>query len=201
LSAQKLSAGRANAKTLVRLIAHETCHVYGRFHPNTRRRLLGRLGFRVVGPIGLGDSLEPRRLTNPDSPQVDSVIRVTTADKIEFDAALVLYADPPRFSAVVGRGVFGYLKYGLLPVADNGQGGYQSPHRGPGLPTLYSPESVQGFFEQAGRNTRYILSPDEILAENVALAFLGPEAAIADPRLPADLLAIIRESTERAIER
>jgi hypothetical protein len=69
------------------------------------------------------------------------------------------------------------------------------------LPTLYSPESVQGFFEQAGRNTRYILSPDEILAENVALAFLGPEAAIADPRLPADLLAIIRESTERAIER
>jgi hypothetical protein len=33
--------------------------------------------------------------------------------------------------------------------------------------------NVSGFFEQIGKNTKYIIHPEEILADNFALLFLG----------------------------
>ena len=42
-------------------------------------------------------------------------------------------------------------------------------------PELFSPEELSGFFEQVGRNTEYIIHPEEILAENFALLILGKQ--------------------------
>ena len=39
-------------------------------------------------------------------------------------------------------------------------------------PVLASPEEVSGFFEQVGRNTKYVIHPEEILADNFALLIL-----------------------------
>lgn len=183
-----------------RLIAHETCHVYGRLHPNTRSRLLERLGFRVVSPVRLGSVIDSRKLTNPDAPIIDGIIKIEPTPGVEVEAALILYAQPARFSPAVGPGVFRYLKFGLVAVADVGEGRYEVIAGNDALPAVYSPDAVGGFFEKVGRNTRYIVSPDEILADNIALALAptgGPPAA--DPTLPADLMEIIRASDETSI--
>ncbi|MBX9654717.1 hypothetical protein K2Y11_13960 [bacterium] len=198
LSASKLAAG---LRPLARLVAHETCHVYGRLHPETRKDLFKRLGFRVVGPVDLGDAIGPRRLTNPDSPVTDAIIRVKTPEGVEFDAAMVLYSSQPRFNPQLGRGVFPYLKFGLVPVAENGGGEYRVAGSGASLPQVYAPEAVAGFFEQVGRNTRYILGPDEILAENLAILLSSddPTVEATDPRIPQDLGEIVRGSREAPI--
>ena len=183
-----------------RLVAHETCHIYGRLHPKTRSRLLERLGFRVVSPIRLGSAIDSRKLTNPDAPIIDGVIKIETTPGVEVEAALVLYAEPGRFSPTLGMGVFRYLKFGLVAVADVGEGKYEVIGGYEEIPTVYSPDAVRGFFEKVGRNTRYIVSPDEILADNIALALSptgGPPAS--DPTLPADLIEIIRTSDENSI--
>ena len=198
LSAQKLADG---GMPLARLVAHETCHVYGRLHPETRKELLSRLGFRVVGPVDLGEGIGPRRLTNPDAPLVDSIIRVKTPEGVEFDAAMVLYANPPRFNPILGRGVFPYLKYGLVPVAENGGGEYKVAGTGASMPQVYSPDRIASFYEQVGRNTKYILGPDEILAENVAILLSNddPNFGALDPRIPQDMGEIIRKSAEEPL--
>lgn len=37
---------------------------------------------------------------------------------------------------------------------------------------LLAPQQISGFFEQVGRNTNYIIHPEEILAENFALLIM-----------------------------
>jgi predicted nucleic acid-binding Zn finger protein len=39
-----------------------------------------------------------------------------------------------------------------------------------GRPIIYSMNDVRGFFEQVGRNTQYILHPEEIMADNFVYA-------------------------------
>ena len=39
-----------------------------------------------------------------------------------------------------------------------------------GKPTIYSMNDITGFFEQIGRNTQYILHPEEIMADNFVFA-------------------------------
>jgi hypothetical protein len=44
-------------------------------------------------------------------------------------------------------------------------------------PVLASLEEVSGFFEQVGRNTKYVIHPEEILAENFALLIVDEHDA------------------------
>lgn len=179
-----------------RLVAHETSHVLSRTSPELQKRLYGRLGFRHVGAIDLGTSLAERRLTNPDGPSFEHVIRVATAEAGEFDAVLVTYSKSNRFSPDVGENIFAYLRFGLFAaeatpsgwrvrLADNGE---------PTSPLL--PNRVSGFFEKTGRNTNYIIHPDEILADNLSIVFGGTESDLsarpaADQAVLRDLCAIV----------
>jgi hypothetical protein len=199
LPIQKLHA-EVGPGRLEKLIAHETCHVYGRTHPQTRAKLLARLGFRVVRPIQLHPAIDARKLTNPDSPIIDSIIEIQPTPGVNVPAALVLYAEPARFSPAMGGGVFRYLRFGLVAVADLGEGQFGIVGRKDQFPVVYTPDQVAGFHEKVGRNTRYILSPDEILADNIALAIApAPGLPPTDPSIPADLARIINESDEPSL--
>jgi hypothetical protein len=200
LPIQKVQNLANSPGSMNRLVAHETCHVYGRLHPKTRSRLLQQLGFRVVAPIRLGAAVEARKLTNPDAPVIDGVIKIEPTPGVEVEAALILYAEPARFSPAVGPGVFRYLKFGLVAVADVGDGEYEVIGGNDAIPAVYSPDAVQGFFEKVGRNTRYVVSPDEILADNIAMGLAPASGPLpSNPTLPADLLEIIRTSDESSI--
>jgi hypothetical protein len=42
-----------------------------------------------------------------------------------------------------------------------------------GKPLLLAPEEADGFMEQIGRNTGYIIHPDEVLADNFVIMVQG----------------------------
>jgi hypothetical protein len=44
---------------------------------------------------------------------------------------------------------------------------------GDGKPMLYSFKELSGFIEQVGKNTNYIIHPEEILADNFKLLIKG----------------------------
>lgn len=186
--------GGRNPARLDRLVAHETCHVYGRCNSGVRARLFDRLGFAFVGPIDLGEELSARAITNPDGPIADAVIRLSRRDGGEFDAAMVLYApvERPDF-AQSGRGVMPYLQFGFFE-AEEAPEGWRLVGEPGAAPAARKMHEVSGFFERIGRNTTYFIGPDEILAENVAVGLAGAEEEIPNSEIPRDLLEIIRRA-------
>lgn len=199
LSQQRLQP--TQSADLRRLVAHETCHVFTRTHPAWRDRLYARLGFRAVGRVDFGQ-LDPYRLTNPDAPDVAHAIRVTLPTYGDVDAVVAIYAPVDRFTVAQGRQIFAYLKVGLFPIEaaagqPAGAGGAYRILPAAQTPTAAVPlTNAAGFFDQVGRNTQYVIAPEEILAENLALLFAAdPDrlGAIPNPEIVRDLQKILAE--------
>jgi hypothetical protein len=145
------------------LLLHELFHVLSRNDPAVRRELYKIIGFTVRDEITLPPSLESRRITNPDAPQLDAFIELKN-DQQQVTAVPILYATPKDYDAKAGGSFFRYATFRLL-VVDQVEGKWQ-PRLKDGQPVVLDPAKVENFREQIGNNTNYILHPDEILADN-----------------------------------
>jgi hypothetical protein len=109
----------------------------------------------------------------------------------------VTYSPVPRFSPTTGRSLFQYLRWGIA-IVDRTENGYRVRNDANGAAVIVKPDQVTGFYEQIGRNTDYIIHPDEILAENLALLMTrhtpGGGRPIADEALLADLARILTQT-------
>jgi hypothetical protein len=156
------------------LLAHELFHVMTRNDAALRDRLYAAIGFRPVARVELGGELAALRITNPDAPRVDHAIEVMV-DGTARRATPVIYASRPYD----GGTVFDYLQVKLALLDD--RGALTDPVE------LRDFGAVDGFFERVGRNTSYIIHPEEILAENFRLL----ATASADVKNP-DILERVR---------
>jgi hypothetical protein len=120
------------------------------------------------------------------------VIRVETAATGPIDAVLVTYAKTDRFAPEHGRRLFDYLRFGLFAVEAT-NGGWRVKPGPDGRPTAYAPDQVARFYEQVGRNTGYVIHPDEILADNIAILLTDGRSgqSPADAQLLSDLAQIL----------
>jgi hypothetical protein len=159
---QQILDGR-NDEQLERLLVHELFHVLSRHDAELRRKLYAIIGFDTCAPIPVPETLADRKITNPDGPLLDSVIRLKTDDDTLY-ATPILFAlrdyDPQR-----EKSLFRYLQFRLLVVAQSPQG-WQAVVDDGGEPQLLEPRSTRSFLEQLGENTNYIIHPDEVLADN-----------------------------------
>jgi hypothetical protein len=79
----------------------------------------------------------------------------------------VTYSRVPDYNPEI-QGLFSYVTFGLFEVnlCDQGWKVVTDPL---GDLRPIDPATVEGFFEQVGRNTSYLIHPEEILADNLAL--------------------------------
>jgi hypothetical protein len=77
-------------------------------------------------------------------------------------AVPILFSNETKYDVNRGGEFFNYLQLSFLQV----------PTTSVTRPILAAPEEVSGFFEQVGRNTNYVIHPEEILADNFALLIL-----------------------------
>lgn len=134
---------------LLRLVIHETFHVFSRFNQEFRPDLYALIGFRHLPDAGLPPEILRWRVTNPDTGVDEFAIRVTADGKIRDVVPCILVKDEFRQSG------FTRLKGSLdvkFVAVDSGES--------------YAAEELDQFFQQVGENTDYILHPEEILAEN-----------------------------------
>ncbi len=164
---------------LDRLLAHELFHVLSRNNQTLRSDLYAVIGFQVCPPIALPPSLAPRKITNPDAPLVDCYIEIADGDKT-YLAAPVLYASQKEFDAKAGGSLFRYLTFRLL-VIEKRDGAWQ-PVRMGDQPVVIDPRKLPAYYEKIGKNTQYIIHPDEILADNFVHLVMG-DAGLATPRI------------------
>ena len=157
---------------LRRLLAHELCHVLCRADSALRDNLYAVLGFeRLPSAVVYPAFLEGRRITNPDAPVIQHGIRVKRGEG-DLMVVPVISLSVDKFDSSTRGEFFNFLELHLLPV-DPKTGAAQAVRPA----DLIEVNTVSGFFEKIGRNTDYIIHPEEILADNFALLMLRTRGA------------------------
>ena len=174
---------------LARLVAHELFHILSRHDREIRDRLYRVIGFERCPEVELPDAYARRRITNPDAPVNAHRIRVQQ-DGRPFWAVPVLYSRSERYDPLQGGSFFKYLQFRLLLEAVEAEPADASAPVG-SPPRLVEVKEVSGFFEQIGRNSSYIIHPEEILAVNFALIVTG-ETEFASPKVAEGIRSVLK---------
>ncbi|EJX00590.1 hypothetical protein EVA_11308 [gut metagenome] len=163
-----LSAGwikRASEKGRRTLLLHELSHILTRNSVDYKCDLYAALGFSIApGGMEYPAELLKTRISNPDIAAYDSYGPFTVkGGKVE-QCAMYLYADRPY-----ARGAFfEYVKVAFVPYGPD----MKAKRDADGKLIVYGMEDIEDFAQRVGKNTDYIIHPEEILAENFVLAFL-----------------------------
>lgn len=156
------------------VLTHELFHVLSSHNPDLRDRLYAVIGFEKTNPIELPDSLLPRRLTNPDAPVHQHVIELT----FEGEPTYVVPVTLTRFNRYRPGGLFANMDFQFLKVEKKGE--EYVPSLEDGSPVLLSPQNSPDFMEKIGRNTGYVIHPEETMADNFWMLMLG-RSDVPDP--------------------
>jgi len=164
---------------LKKLILHELFHLLSRHSPAVRKELYGIVGYRETAPIPLPDSLAARKITNPDAPQINCVIRIEL-EGTPVDVTPILISKLSNDETLAERTLFSELLFRLMVVEQ--EDNRWKPLIEDDSPVLIDPTTSSSFHRQIGRNTGYIIHPEEIMADNfVHLLLETPE--LPDPQI------------------
>jgi hypothetical protein len=163
-----LKSSRSNLRGI---IAHELFHVLSRKNPALKEKLYAVIGFEPCGEIIFPPTLAERKITNPDAPKNDHCIRVKIGEESVW-AVPILFSKSARYDVARGGEFFQYLNLQFLVVERKDSGPSAKAYYDASHPRLLSPGQFSGFYEQVGRNTEYIIHPEEILADNFKLFLL-----------------------------
>lgn len=157
-------------QSLDKLLPHELFHVLSRHNPQLRQALYRSIGFQKTNEVPLPGVLQARRITNPDAPINDQFITVQQNGRT-LELMPVLFSKTERYDPARGGNLFAYLNFKLMALVHDGK--VHRPLLSGDQPVLYEPSQVGGFFDQVGRNTDYIIHPEEILADNFVMLISG----------------------------
>jgi hypothetical protein len=135
------------------------------------------LSFTVVGDdYAFPQEVRDIIISNPDVEHHNSYASFEINGQVT-DCTVILTAKPFE-----NRGEYfvDYMKPCLVPVDD--------------FNTVYTAEDAANFWDVFGRNTDYVIDPEETLADNFALLFTkGPKAKYETPEIIADMDAYLRK--------
>lgn len=168
-------------------LIHEFFHVLSRHNPDLRKALYRVVGFQSIDEIEYPAELKARRITNPDGVQTGWSITVTNQGQ-PLPVVPVLHATTPGYDAAKGGEFFQYLAFRLLVVEKAGD--RWQPSLADGRARLLATNTVSGFFEQTGKNTSYVIHPDEILAVNFVYLING-RSDLPTPRIVEEMRRVL----------
>ena len=174
-----------SAKGLERLFYHELFHIISRGSPKLRDQLYGIIGYEKCGVVLLPGDMMSRRISNPDAPVVEHCIQVSKDDK-SYWAAPVLFSRTPKYDPETGGTFFRYLEFRPRRIDRKSSKATLKN----GKPVFFKPDEVEGFFEQIGRNTGYIIHPEETLANNFVHLMTGKQD-LKNPEIPKKIEAVL----------
>lgn len=150
---------------LRQIIVHELFHILSRQPDAPRKELYSIVGFDQTSPIPLPQDLLHRKITNPDAPTIDCVLTVGAPGK-ETHFAPVLTSKQANYETLENTSLFKELVFQLMPVTrtdDRWRPADETAGR-----RMWNANEVPELLTKAGRNTTYIIHPEEILADNFA---------------------------------
>lgn len=171
---------------LDRLMLHELFHVLSRHDSAARRKLYRIIGFETCDPITMPASLADRKITNPDAPLPDCYVELMDAGR-KILGVPVLYSSVKQYDAAQGGSFFRYLTFRLLVVER--KDGRLEPVLLDKEAVVVDPKKIPEFFEKIGKNTNYIIHPDEILADNF-IHLVMEDQDLPSPQIVTEMAAV-----------
>lgn len=155
---------RLRAERAIYLIAHELFHVASRRSPALRDATYALLGFAPIAPITPPLELDSQRLTNPDAHGLGHYIRLESPAGER--AFIPLLTCPTPLAEAIGHSsVLEAVRVSLLEIDPRAGSVVRDAD---GAPVLLE-ASATDWARRLGRNTRYTIHPEEVLADNHAL--------------------------------
>jgi hypothetical protein len=185
------------AAGLQRLICHELFHVLSRANPELRQRLYAAIGFVKCDEVEIPAALKARTITNPDAPKKDHCIRLRVAGS-EVWAVPILFSTAEKYDVRQGGELFDYLVFAFLLVQRRGDSPSARPIVEGERPKLVGLREVSGLADQIGKNSDYVIDPEEILAENFAMLVLG-RGQVPSPEILRQLERRLKEKRDARI--
>ncbi|RCS41498.1 hypothetical protein DTL42_23390 [Bremerella cremea] len=149
------------------ILAHELFHVLSSHNPELRDKLYKIIHFQPSDEIELPPGLKPQRITNPDATHNEHVLFLD----IDGEKTPVVPVILTRSAEYSPGGLFANLDFKLMVLQE--QDGKFTAKLVEGRPQLLSPREVPDYMQQIGSNTRYVIHPEEALADNFMLLVLG----------------------------
>lgn len=172
---------------LYEIYLHELFHIYSRQNPEKKEALYKIIGFHQTTDVVLPAEWDARRITNPDAPALNTYIKLS----VDGDTATytpIMYALEIPYDTTRPGGLFQSFKFGLLKVEQ--KNGQYSPIYFDGIPDIINPMRVKSFWDQIGKNTNYIIHPEEILASNFVFLVTEPDS-LPSPDIVDSMRAVI----------
>ena len=159
-------------RNMLKVLAHEMFHIFSFLNPDRRKKLYRIIGFEIAESVQLHPNLDRLRINNPDTHDIIPLIQVSNRETGRpFTAALLTISRYPEF--VLGKKHLRQYAIARLFEMKCVNGVWQNVVSKEGCIKGYRFDDVSGFYEQVGTNTDYLIHPDEILAENVAIILMG----------------------------
>jgi hypothetical protein len=168
-------------QSLKKIIAHELFHILTRSNDNLKEQLYASIGFHQCGEIAFPVNLRSVKITNPDAPKNDHCIRLTVAGRPTW-AIPILYSHVAKYDEGRGGEFFDYLNAQFLLLDGNEDRVPRNATYNEANVRLVDINGIPGFLEQVGKNTDYVIHPEEILADNFALLIQG-ESRVPSPEI------------------
>lgn len=170
-------------ESLEYLLAHEMFHLLTRSNKDFKKSVYSVIGFNVTDrelffPI---DIIE-KRISNPDIEMYDSYAEFTINGQKQ-KCSMMIYSAIP-FSAE--KTLSDYLSVGLIPLNDS-----LIPLQENGQTVIYSIDQAEDFYQKIGKNTEYIINPEEILADNFAY-LVTQKKNLPNPEIIQKIAAILK---------
>jgi hypothetical protein len=173
-------------EALQSLFLHELHHVLSRANRDRHDDYFALIGYEPC-EIVFPESLREIRLTNPDAPTYDHY--VPTPEEEADGVVPFLYATR-EYEPGSDTRLPDYFGFGLARVEM--QDGVCTVMAG-NVDDLVPPNAVPSFAQAIGRNTGYVIHPEETLADNFVLWAMGKEG-MPDPEIPAAIGAFWTET-------
>ncbi|OUO15389.1 hypothetical protein B5F91_13620 [Bacteroides sp. An322] len=172
----------ATEEDLARLVAHELFHVLTRADLAFKKKTYETIGFTVLDhPIALPSDLVQKLISNPDVSRRDSYASFTIEGK-SINCMMVTYTDVPYTEGTL----FQYIKVGLVPLNEQ-----FVPLQENGVTIIYSLEQASDFQSKIGKNTNYVIDPEEVLADNFSFLMIE-KAGLPDPQIVENLKKVMQ---------
>ena len=163
---------QGGVRSVERVLCHELFHVLSRENPELREKCYAAIGFERCEELDFPEELAARKLTNPDAPKNEHCLKVKIDGKERW-VIPILFSEEEKYDPEKGGEFFRYLQFKLVVVVRAEEGKGVKAVREGGMVKLLDAAKVTGFLEQVGRNTSYLIHPEEILADNFVILVTG----------------------------
>ena len=177
---------RAALMDFTETVAHELFHTTTRNSPVFRQQMYDLIGFTVMSEdLVFPEVIANRILINPDVEHMDNYAEFTIGGK-KTRCEIVAFYTKTWAEAHAERGgdvsFFDFVKPFLVPIDD--------------MSRTYTIEDVSDFWDVVGRNTDYVIAPEECLADNFAFAVvrgMHPVKPYKTPELIGNIIDLLKK--------